>query len=553
MELFSRMQKAADATSIPFADSATDTAAAAPLPGLAVGNKPAPGQTGPKGLSPRTNYSRVNTGSPLQADAGASSQKGMPPDNQNFLPPKIAHREVPMSGTMTQRYTIHEMVKAAAEGTLDQAAVTLEAERQLANRGESTAAATKTASAVPTLVQNSIPTDYVEKLAGACEYMLDELREKAAAEAASANGPGKGPNALQVLEATSENNAFKDGHQGQATPAHVVPKTPGTHKPAESPAGPATALDTNAAEAVGGTQKVSTVTVAELRKAASKENPEGHKLRRALLGNPISAAIEAKPGEKLRAAGEATGHYYKETVKGLGKGLAAGGIAGGLAGGIHGAATGKGLKGSLLSAGKGALAGGSVGGAIGSHVGAAKGHLGSEASRIHGAHSKHKEASAIDPRLVDYFLSMTKAAEDAINPAQISAGAAVAPETSASGESGGAPAGGLPEGPTDLVGSNEAAINYTRGQAKAPMKSQLSAVLTEPALSSAHDTTLGKAFDHTGAAGVKISSMRSAAARAVVEKLAEAAACKTDPKKKVSAGMGNFQAPPVSGAATGAM
>lgn len=488
------MHKAADATSIPFADSAADTAAAAPLPGLAVGNKPAPGQTGPKGLAPRTNYSRVNTGSPLPADAGSSSQKGMPPDNQNFLPPKIAHREVPMSGTMTHRLTIHEMIKAAGAGTLDQAAVTLEAERQQANRGEPTATSTKTASAAPALSQNSIPTYYVEKLAGACEFMLDELREKAAAEATSANGPGKGPNALQVLEATSENNEFKDGHQGQATPAHVVPKTPGTHKPAETPAGPATALDTNAAEAVGGKQKVSSVSVTELRKAAGAKDT------------------------LIRAAGYAKG-LGKDAVKGAKKGLD------------------KVVDHPAFDVVNPLVA---AAGGVGVGHGLAKG--------------EKKEASAVDPRLVDYFLSMTKAAEDAINPAQISAGAAVPPETSASGESGGAPAGGLPQGPTGLVGSNESAINYTKGQAKAQVKPQLSAVLTEPALSAAHDTTLGKAFDHTGAAGVKISSMRSAAARAVVEKLAEAA-CKADPKakKKESAGMGNFQAPPVSGAATGAM
>jgi hypothetical protein len=411
---------------------------------------------------------------------------------------------------MAHRLTIHEMVKAAAVGTLEQAAVTVEAERQLANLGEPTATSVKTASAAPSLVPNSIPTDYVEKLAGACEYMLDELREKAAAD--SANGPGKGPNALQVLEATSENNEFKDGHQGQATPAHVVPKTPGTHKPAETPAGPATALDTNAAEAVGGKQKVSSVTASELRKAAADIKGLAGKAMNVVKAHPAAAA-----GAAGLAGGAALGRMSKKAefpaelfAKKDDK---------------------KEDKKDPKDKGK------------------------EEPKDKGDDKGEKKEASAVDPRLVDYFLSMTKAAEDAINPAQISAGAAVPPETSASGESGGAPAGGLPQGPTGLVGSNESAINYTKGQAKAQVKPQLSAVLTEPALSAAHDTTLGKAFDNTGAAGVKISSMRSAAARAVVEKLAEAECAKTDPKakKKESAGMGNFQAPPVSGAATGAM
>lgn len=464
------MRKAADAASVPFADSAMDTASAAPLPGLAVGSKPAPGLTGPKGLSPRTNYSRVNTGSPLQVDAGATSQKSMPPDNQNFLPPKIAHREVPMSGTSTHRQTINEMLKAAAQGTLDQANISLEAERQAANRGAPSAV--KTASAQPEAT-NSIPTDYVEKLACACEYMLVELQDTALQEKAAAElGPGTGPNPMQVLEAKSEGNAFKSGDQGQATPAHVVPKNPGTHKPAETPAGPATALDTNAGKAVSGTQKTSSVTVEELRKVAA-----------------FPAAFLAKKDDK----------EDKKDPKDKGKEESK-----------------------------------------------------KESKDKDEDKGEKKEASAVDPRLVSYFLSMTKSAEDAINPAKIAAGAAVPPDTSAAGESGGAPAGGKPQGPTGLIGTNEAAINYTKGQAKAQVKPQLGVLLTEPALSAAHDTTLGKAFANTGAAGVKISSIRSAAARAVVEKMAEACGTPKD-KKKVSAGMGNFTAPPVSGAATGAM
>lgn len=404
-------------------------------------------------------------------------------------------------GTTTHRQTIHEMIKAAAAGTLDQAAVTLEAERQLANRGEPTVSAVKTAAAASSLFPNSIPTEYVEKLAGACEYMLDMLREKAAAEL----GPGTGPNPMQVLEAKAENNEFKNGDQGQATAAHVVPKTPGTHKPAETPAGPANALDTNAAEAVPGKQKVSSVTVAELRKAAAD--------MKGLVGKAVHVAKE----HPAAAAGAA--------------GLAAGTALGSMAKKAEFPPQFMAKKEDKKEDKKDAKD--------------------AKKEETSGKEEK-KEASAIDPRLVDYFVSMTKAAEDAINPAQISAGAAVPPETSAAGEPGGAPAGGQPQGPTGLVASNEAAINYTKGQAKAQVKPQLSAVLTEPALSAAHDSTLGKAFENTGAAGVKISSARALAARAVLEKLS-AAECAKPNKKKESTGMSNFQAPPVSGAAAGAL
>jgi hypothetical protein len=118
-----------------------------------------------------------------------------------------------------------------------------------------------------------------------------------------------------------------------------------------------------------------------------------------------------------------------------------------------------------------------------------------------------------------------KVAEDAINPAHISAGAAVAPDTSAAGESGGAPVGGAPQGPSSLVGSNESAMNYQKGTAYAPRKAELGKYYNEPALSGATDKTLANAFENTGKAGTKFASVgtgtKVAAARAVLEKLAE--------------------------------
>lgn len=133
-----------------------------------------------------------------------------------------------------------------------------------------------------------------------------------------------------------------------------------------------------------------------------------------------------------------------------------------------------------------------------------------------------KEAQA--PTLLDHFLTSTKVAEDAINPAKISAGAAVPPDTSAAGEAGGAPVGGMPQGPRGLVHSNESAKNYTKGTAYAPRKAELKQYFKEPALTSSTDNTLQKAFAHTGEAGVKISSapqVKTAAARAILMKLAE--------------------------------
>lgn len=127
-------------------------------------------------------------------------------------------------------------------------------------------------------------------------------------------------------------------------------------------------------------------------------------------------------------------------------------------------------------------------------------------------------------------LGLPKLAEDAINPARISAGPAVAPEASASGQAGGEPVGGKPQG-TKGVGSNEESISLTRGQAKADPKSDLRKWFNEPALTSSTDNTLNVAFDNTGKAGVKISSdqtqvdneVKTASARALIENLLESA------------------------------
>lgn len=139
--------------------------------------------------------------------------------------------------------------------------------------------------------------------------------------------------------------------------------------------------------------------------------------------------------------------------------------------------------------------------------------------------------------IADHLRQKVKEAEDAINPASISAGAAVPPDTSASGEGGGQPAGGAPQGPTGLVGSNESAQNYTRGQAYGNRKDDLKKYFAEPALSSETDKTLAQAFEHTSQAGTKFSSAgglstKTAAAKALIAKLAEDAGAAAEPEQR---------------------
>lgn len=447
------MLKQADSTAVPFAGSASAQASMAPVPVNAVDTKPAPGQTGPKGMAPRTNYSRVNAGATPTADAGASAQKSVAPDAQSFLPHKVAHPEVHMTAVTTPM-TLQAMIKNAAAGAQDHAALSLEAERQ--SLAPSAAQTTKSAS----VQTDTIPTAYIEKFAQAIECVLEDLTKEA-----EEPGPGTGPNHLGVLEAPGGKNPFMPGNQGQATPKNQPPKNPGTHKPSETPAGPSNALDDNASMMHGKQPvKLSSVTTAELRKTGAAK---------------VAAKEEKTEPEKCEKCGK-----EKDAC----------------------------------------------------------------------SCSKTATVSSVDPRLVDLFLSTTKTAEDAINPAHISAGPAVPPETSASGQPGGEPVGGKPQGSTGLVASNEAAISYTKGQAKADPKRDVSKLLGEPALSAAHDKTLGMAFKHTGQAGVKISSVREASARAALEKMAEEAKVEEDEKKKKKESTGGgFTAPPVGGVAGAGM
>ncbi len=56
----------------------------------------------------------------------------------------------------------------------------------------------------------------------------------------------------------------------------------------------------------------------------------------------------------------------------------------------------------------------------------------------------------------------------------------------------------------ELISSNESAINFTKGQAKAGQKKDVGQYLDEPALSAASDPVLQKTLDNASAAGVKI-------------------------------------------------
>lgn len=142
-----------------------------------------------------------------------------------------------------------------------------------------------------------------------------------------------------------------------------------------------------------------------------------------------------------------------------------------------------------------------------------------------------------------------KIAEDGLSPSKIEAGKQNAPDASASGES-------VPKQPSDvtsqarsMLGSNTAAIDYKKQQAKADPKSDVNQVLAQPALTRTGDSTLHKVLANTNKAGVKFASIqgdsvKTAAARALLTKLVDKVAA--EKKKEKDSQMGAAPTSPSS-------
>lgn len=388
-------------------------AGASPLPQPQVVPRIAPGKRGPIGMAHRNNFSRVNTGTPPVPDAGASSQKSLSPKYGSIMT---------MNGTMAARPTLQDMVKAAQDGALSRASIS-----EAASRISGDASATKTASAAQ---DQSVPTEYVEKLASALDFLSSEFKKEAE--------PGKGPGALPVSQATASTSLPPHHGQGHQQP----PKHPGEEKARPSDSA-ANALETNMHHATPG-------------KGPTK----------------IASDLEKKNLEHLAKVAGGEKAASKDCCEKCNK-----------------------EKSACMC----------------------------------------KSAEALFESNLQRLQSLSKEGEDRINPAKISAGKAVPPETSAAGESGGEPVGGKPGPGMDLVSTTKGAIRYTKGQAKAGPKSDLRAYFKEPALTSSTDSTLRNAFDSTGQAGTKFGSagegdVKVAAARALLETLLD-----DDVQKKASA------------------
>lgn len=439
-----------------------------------------------------------------------------------FLPTKVAHKEKVSMTTMMQRPNLQELVKEAMEGTASKVDISAEAARQLANVGVDLPEQSKTASAAS---PDTVPTEYVHKLADALEFMA-----KQAEEGTTSIKPGSGPNALKVEEATSSETNVDAGEQGQAKA--TVPMTPPMQNSGVAKDAP-TAMESND----------------DMQHAEQPVDPMGNEKSAALFESNLAVlglTKEALGTKQVLDTAKAVGSKLKD-VGGRGKELITGSRLKGLkqkhqtAAGIAGRAKERGAKAVQDKAQSIAARASREAGTEGSKV--LKARLGAGAAGAAGLGGaaalyggKDKKASILARNFM--ALGLYKQAEDALSPAQISAGGTQTGATPPEGAS--ASEEQVPSEPSDvnkqknLVSTNESAINYTKREAKADPKSDAGKVLDEPALSASTDKTLQKTLDHTQQAGAKIASdmMKAAAAQAILSKLAEEASAEADEKKK---------------------
>lgn len=264
----------------------TPESAVSPLPQVELKPSTAPGAQ-PKGLSPKTNYSRVNSGSPPLPDAGAAAQKSAPPMGAAMLP-KLASEG---SMGLSKMTTLQDMVKAAMAGAAERITASDEAVRY----GDKIASASckdcgKSDCKGEEHKTASVSTDYAEKFASALEYALPFLKE---AEVS----PGTGPGALEVSETTRQDKIPEHHGQANAQP----PMRPGEQK---AVAGPANQMANDAHRAPGGSehQKVASKVLKALSKVAEdkeleKKETEGMNAAQKGLAK-AEAAHKEENGEK---------------------------------------------------------------------------------------------------------------------------------------------------------------------------------------------------------------------------------------------------------------
>lgn len=418
--------------------------------------------------------------------------------------------------SMMGRPGIQELVKSAMEGTLNRAQLFAEAARQ---QGAPIEDVEEKVASAPERV--TPPPEVCEKYASALDWLAESFLKQAADPGSAGNaspgvGPGQGANALAVTSVNPKEENVDANETGQAK------VTPPLQPPFESPPGTPPSLSNALA------------TNLTAMPQAQPEDPLGN----ATASNAPqkqASALAAKNIEFLSKQAFIPGAIYGGLTAPTGEGVdgALRGAAGNMLGGALGALGGSAL--GALAGPAGATAGGVLGGLGGGVYGTLKATEEGRAraqlekqQRLQALQAAPKEAADL---AASNLLRLKKLAEDAINPAHITAGAAKAqgsdpPEgASAAGEGPVPPVPAPTKAQANLIGSNEAAIDYTKREAKANMRSDMDGLLKEPMQSASGDSMLQKTLDHTAPAGAKIASqqlVKTAAAHALLLKLAQA-------------------------------
>lgn len=375
------------------------------------------------------------------------------------------------------RLSLQDLVKAASEGAFARSRIDSEARRHIGDLGE-----TKTASErVASDQMESVPTDYVLKLAAACDEITGQI-----AKEASEVGPGKGPNTLPISETKGGPAISEDsGKAKNQPPAAAVDGQSKMVNDEKSPPGG------------GGEQKVAKVDESEehAKKEMAKLDKIEDKVEQVAEKKAENLHPELAAAYAAQDKASTPGHRIREALSTIGGGVSGAGLGTGL-----GLAAGHGLKalGLGVDPNNAALLGGAggaiLGGGLGRLAGGNQGQSDIEAGKAleHALAMEQKHASALR--------SLLKVAEDALNPAQISAGKE--PKVPAGVSDSSQPGGSV----SPHVGSNEEAASMSPRDAQAQPKKDMKAYIDEPMQTSSTDKVLNNAFANTGKAEAKIAS-----------------------------------------------
>jgi len=358
-------------------------------------------------------------------------------------------------------------------------------------------------------------SEHVEKLASAVDFLAGHIHEIAApgpiatAMAKLATKPGAGggsaggksvpspvstAGALQTTQAVGGRQPYKkDKAKGeQAEDEHHKSLEHGPGVPHDGK----TMLDNNYHEAPGNNH--GSVPHTEYpKKGPLVAGPSGaHDHGKNGATEKTANAITSMGQRAIGAIGKGLASHPKATAAALGAGAAIPGAVGGAASAAPGHRMGGALKGGLAAGGLGA-----AGGAL-------------------GMHQFLKAASSTPAEAAKAHILMKLAGEDVMK-AHIEGGGTTSPlagkgqlRTMKAGEESptqGGTAANDQDGNsgTSLVGSNSAAINYTKRDAKKKVVAPLKEVLDQPAFSEKHDSKLQENLRNTGKAGVKIAGVQA--------------------------------------------